>query len=207
MNELKDHTHNRMLKWKFGLRSKDDRCNIPKWAGNRPPWRICKKGGWAPTNQWLNLSSTWKVRERWLFRRQLLVYCTSGFPSGEGESCLPHHRSREQGFTETNRELDVCPEVVGHGGLSVTPVWKRSAGWRLHCGSEGAVALGSASTARVCQTPKGVTVSHGPYVAHMWENYMGCLRSCLIWPSNEAEGVSIKKLERTYCISKELREE
>lgn len=29
------------------------------------------------------------------------------------------------------------PEVGGQGGLSVPPVWRRSAGWQLWCRSEG----------------------------------------------------------------------
>lgn len=152
MNELKDNTRDRMLKWKFWLRSKDDRYEIPKQTGNRPPWRMCKNGAWGPINQLLNLSSTWKFRQRWIFRKELSVYCTSGLLPGWSMKESSPFRSQED--TDQQRICCMFLRLWHNGGLWVTPVWKRQAGWQLQFKSEVEVTLGSTSTARVCSDPK-----------------------------------------------------
>lgn len=108
MSELKDHTHEGMLKCKFCLRAKVDRYKIPKWAGNRPPW----KGSWGPINQLWNLSSMWKVRKRGGILGGSCVW-TEHQGSFQG-------RGWEHGFTDINWYLDTCPWGCGTGWAECT---------------------------------------------------------------------------------------
>ena len=73
------------------------------------------------------------------------------------------------------------PEAGGQGGLSVPPVWRRSAGWQLWCRSEGVLSWDQPVL------PEFVRLQKATRGGHRWEGFVGCLRSWPVWLSNERE--------------------